>query len=145
MSALFLQTLRDKQFYAKISKCKFFKKSITYLGHIITERGVKIDPSRIEKIKLWPTLRNIREVRSFLRNYSQLTTPFTDLLKGQTRKSTKPIVWNATLDLTFKELKDLVCKAPSLLLPDPSKPFEVETDASDYAIGTLSYIKMVNQ
>ena len=42
-------------------------------------------------------------------------------------------MWNATLDLAFKELKDLVCKAPSLLLPDPSKPFEVETDASDYA------------
>ena len=59
-----LQTLRDKQFYAKISKCEFFKKSITYLGHLITERGVEIDPSRIEKIKLWPTLRNIREVRS---------------------------------------------------------------------------------
>ena len=130
-----LETLRDKQFYAKISKCEFFKKSITYLGHLITERGVEIDPSRIEKIKLWPTLRNIREVRSFLgfvgflrkslRNYSQLTTPFTNLLKGQTRKSTKPIVWNATLNLAFKELKDLVCKAPSLLLPDPSKPFEV--------------------
>ena len=68
-----------------------------------------------------------------------MTTPFTDLLKGQTRKSTKPIVWNATLDLAFKELKDLVCKAPSLLLPDPSKPFEVETDASDYAIGVVLY------
>ena len=51
----------------------------------------------------------------------------------------KPIVWNATLDLAFKELKDLVCKAPSLLLPDPSKPFEVETDASDYAIGAVLY------
>ena len=56
---LVLQTLRDKQFYAKISKCEFFKKSITYLGHVITERGVEIDPSHIEKIKLWPTLRNI--------------------------------------------------------------------------------------
>ena len=53
--------------------------------------------------------------------------------------STKPIVWNATLDLAFKELKDLVCKAPSLLLPDLSKPFEVETDASDYAIGDILY------
>ena len=62
-----LQILCEKQFYAKISKCEFFKKSITYLGHLITERGVEIDPSRIEKIKLWPTLRNIREVRSFLR------------------------------------------------------------------------------
>ena len=117
----------------RFTKCKFFKKSITYLGHHIIERGVQIDPSRIEKVKLWPTLRNIQEVRSFLgfvgflrksfRNYSQFTTPFTDLLKGQTRKSTKPIVRNATLDLAFKELKDLVRKAPSLLLPDPSKPF----------------------
>ena len=68
-----------------------------------------------------------------------MTTSFTDLLKGQTRKSTKPIVWNATLDLAFKELKDLVWKAPSLLLHDPSKPFEVETDASDYAIGVVLY------
>ena len=55
------------------------------------------------------------------------------------RKSTKPIVCNATLDLTFKELKDIVCKAPSLLLPDPSKLCEVETDASNYAIGAILY------
>ena len=48
-------------------------------------------------------------------------------------------MWNATLDLAFKELKHLVCKAPLLLLPDPSKPFDVETDASDYAIGVVLY------
>ena len=54
-----LQTLCDKKFYAKISKREFFKKSITYLGHLITEQGVEIDPSRIEKVKFWPTLRNI--------------------------------------------------------------------------------------
>ena len=42
-------------------------------------------------------------------------------------------------DLAFQELKDLVCNAPSLLLPDPTKPFEVETDASDYAIGVVLY------
>ena len=57
-----LQNLHDKLFYAKISKCEFFKKSITYLGHLITEQGVEIDPSRIEKVKLWPTIWNIREV-----------------------------------------------------------------------------------
>ena len=68
-----------------------------------------------------------------------MTTPFTDLLKGQTRKSTKLIVWNTTLDLAFMEIKDLVCKAPSLVLPDPSKPFHVETDASDYALGVVIY------
>ena len=68
-----------------------------------------------------------------------MTTPFTNLLKGQTRKSTKLIVWNTTLDLAFKELKDPVCKAPSLVLLDLSKPFQVETDASDYAIGVVLY------
>ena len=56
-------------------------------------------------------------------NYSQFTMPFTDLLKVPTCKSTKPIVWNATLDLAFKKFKDLVCKDPSLLLPNPSIPF----------------------
>ena len=60
-----LQSLRDKQLYAKISKCEFFKKSITYLGHLITKRGVEIDPSRIDKVKLWPTLPNILEVLLF--------------------------------------------------------------------------------
>ena len=68
-----------------------------------------------------------------------MRTLFIDLRKGQTRKSTKPIVWNATLDLAFKELKDLVCKAPSLLLPDPSKPFVVETNASDYVVCAILY------
>ena len=64
---------------------------------------------------------------------------FTDVLKSQTRKSTKPIIWNTTLDLAFKDLKNLVCKAPSLVLPDPSKPVQAKTNASDYAIGTVLY------
>ena len=72
-------------------------------------------------------------------NYSQLTTPFTDLVKGQTRKSKKPIIWNDTVDLDFKELKDHVCKAASLLLSNPSFPFLVEIDIRDYAIGILLY------
>ena len=66
-------------------------------------------------------------------------TPFTDLLKDQMRKSRKPIVWNATLDLDFQKLKDQVCKAPSFCLPDPSKPFQIETDPSEYGIGVVLY------
>ena len=66
-------------------------------------------------------------------------TTFTDILKGQTCKSTKPILWNVKLDLAFKELKDHVCKDPLSLLPNPSKPFKVETDANDYAIGVVLY------
>ena len=144
-----LQTLWDKQFYAKLSKCEFFKRSITYLGHLITDQGIQIDPSRIEKVKLWPVPRNVRELRSFLgfvkflrksvHHFSQLTLPFTDLLKGQKHKSTKPIPWNDHLQECFSILKEHVCTAPTLTLPDPSKPFEVETDASDYAVGAVLY------
>ena len=76
-------------------------------------------------------------MKKSIRNYSQLTTSFTNILKGQTWKPTKPIVWNVIVDLAFKELNDQLCKAPLLLLPDPSKPFQVETDASDYAIGDV--------
>ena len=53
-------------FYAKHSKCDFFQKSIVYLGHLIMEHGIEIEPSHIEKVKLWPIPRNIRELRSFL-------------------------------------------------------------------------------
>ena len=57
-----LQKLCDNSFYAKHSKCDFFQKSIVYLGHLITENGVEIEPSRIEKVKLWPIPCNIREL-----------------------------------------------------------------------------------
>ena len=67
--------MRDEQFYTKISKCVLVKKSITYLRHLITERGVEIDPSRIKKVKLWPTLQNIQEVRSFLGVVNFLQNP----------------------------------------------------------------------
>ena len=51
----------------------------------------------------------------------------------------KPIAWNEQLDKSFETLKEHVCQAPTLLLPDPSKPFSIETNASDYAIGVVLY------
>ena len=57
------------------------------------------------------------------------TAPFTDVLKGITRKSTKPIEWNASLEETFNKLKSLIVNAPTLAIPDPNQTFEVETDA----------------
>ena len=60
-------------------------------------------------------------------------------LEGQNHKSTKPIPWNDHLEECFNILKKHVCSAPTLTLPDPSKPFEVETNASDYAVGAFLY------
>ena len=61
-----LQSLQEIQFYAKISKCEVFKKFINYLDHLITERGVEIDPSCIEEVKIWLAPYTIIKLRSFL-------------------------------------------------------------------------------
>ncbi len=62
----FLQTLREKQLYAKLSKCEFWLKEISFLGHLVSGEGIKVDPSKIEAILNWRPPRNITEIRSFL-------------------------------------------------------------------------------
>jgi hypothetical protein len=61
-----LQVLREHKLYAKLSKCIFYQKKIHYLGHIISTKGITIDPEKIEAIRGWPTPRNVIEVRSFM-------------------------------------------------------------------------------
>ncbi|MCO5552452.1 hypothetical protein L7F22_005963 [Adiantum nelumboides] len=121
-----LNVLRNEKLYAKASKCEFFKKELFYLGHIITRDGIHVDPEKLDKV----------------------TAPLTQLLKGgikgpkssgPRRKANPPIVWNERLDESLTKLKHLVTTAPMLHIVDPSKPFVVETDASDYAIGAALY------
>ncbi|MCO5602477.1 hypothetical protein L7F22_056609 [Adiantum nelumboides] len=80
--------------------------------------------------------------------YSKVAAPLTQLLKGGVkgpknsgprRKANPPIIWNEHLDESFNKLKHLVTTAPMLHIVDPSKPFVVETDASDYALGAALY------
>jgi hypothetical protein len=61
-----LQVLRECQLYAKLRKCSFYQNQIHYLGHIISEEGIAVDPENIEAIKGWKTPKNVNEVRSFM-------------------------------------------------------------------------------
>ena len=61
-----LQTLREKQLYAKLSKCDFWLKEVSFLGHIVSIEGIRVDPTKIEAIVSWKRPRNVTEVRSFL-------------------------------------------------------------------------------
>ena len=63
---LTLQLVREHQLYAKLSKCDFYRDRIQYLGHIISEEGISVDPEKIEAIMNWPTPRNVMDVRSFM-------------------------------------------------------------------------------
>jgi hypothetical protein len=61
-----LQVLRQHQLYTKLSKCSFYQKKINYLGHIISEDGITVDPGNIESIREWLVPNNVIEFRSFM-------------------------------------------------------------------------------
>ena len=61
-----LQTLREKQLYAKLRKCDFWPKEVFFLGHIVNAEGIKVDPAKIEAIVNWNPPRNVTKVRSFV-------------------------------------------------------------------------------
>lgn len=135
-----LELLRQHKMYGKITKCEFFKESVEYLGHIISSKGISTDPKKITTIQGWPQPKNIKELQSFLGlcnyyrrfilDYSKVAAPLTDL----THKDT-PYDWSDRCTQSFLKLKKLMMTAPVLAIPDPELPFEVTTDASDFAVG----------
>ena len=60
-----LQTLREKKLYAKLNKCNFWLKEVSFLGHIVSLEGIRVDPTKIEAVVNWKPPRNVTEVRSF--------------------------------------------------------------------------------
>jgi hypothetical protein len=63
---LVLQKLRENQLYAKFNKCEFWLKEVSFLGHIISEGGISVDPSKVNDVLCWKTPKNISDIRSFL-------------------------------------------------------------------------------
>ena len=85
-----LETLRKEQLYAKLSKCEFWLNEVSFLGHLVLEEGIRVDPRKIEVIIEWKPPINVREVRSFprlasyykrfVKGFSRTTAPMTRLL-----------------------------------------------------------------
>jgi hypothetical protein len=136
-----LSLLEKNQFYAKLSKCSFGKEEVEYLGHVISQEGVKVDPEKIKAITEWPKPKNISKLRGFLgltgyyrifiKNYAHLTTPFSNLLKKNSFK------WDNSAQECFETLKRVMSSTHVLTTPDFAKPFVVEYDASGIGIATI--------
>ncbi|XP_058788145.1 uncharacterized protein LOC131662390 [Vicia villosa] len=138
---LILDLLSTNQFFAKLSKCVFAVPSVDYLGHIISSHGVTPDPSIIQAVLDWPKPRSLTTLRGFLgltgfyrrfvRHYASHAAPLTDLLRFTKFK------WSPEADTAFTTLKKKMTETPVLALPDFSKLFVLETDASAVAIGAV--------
>src|SRR5271154_5507148 len=139
---LVLEKLKEHHLYGKMSKCEFMKTKVEYLGHYISAEGISVNQRKVDAIKSWPTPTNVSELRSFLglatyyrkfvKDFSVTATPLTALLHKD-----KSYNWEKEQQSAFEQLKQHLVSAPVLILPDPTKPFTVTTDASDFAIGAV--------
>ncbi|KAG8474912.1 hypothetical protein CXB51_031631 [Gossypium anomalum] len=137
-----LQTLRDKQLYAKFSKSEFWLREVGFLGHIVSGDGIRVDPSKISAIVDWKPLKNVTEVRSFLglagyyrrfvNGFSIIAAPITRLLQKDVK-----FEWTEECQQSFEELKKLLTEAPVLVQPESGKEFVVYSDASLNGLGCV--------
>jgi hypothetical protein len=135
-----LELLRENKLYAKESKCEFFKTSVSFLGHVVSEEGISMEKDKVKAIQSWPAPTNVVGVRSFLglagyyrrfvHNFSRIASPLSELLQKD-----KPFQWKNEQQLAFEQLKKAVSSAPVLAIPDESLPYVVTTDASGFAVG----------
>jgi hypothetical protein len=112
------------------------------LGYIIDERGVHVDPAKIQVIWDWLAPTTLTKLRNFLGlfnfyhrfmlGFSYITWPLSQVTKGGAKVK---FFWSESQQKAFEDLKHRLCSAPMLTLPDLQQPFEIETDASDYDIG----------
>ncbi|KAA3477571.1 DNA/RNA polymerases superfamily protein [Gossypium australe] len=126
-----LQILREKQLYAKFSKCEFWLREVTFLGHVVSAKGIRVDPQKFEAVLDWKPPKSVSEIQSFLglagyyrrfvEGFSLIATPQTKLL----RKGV-PFVWTDKQQESFEKLKKILTEAPVLIQPEARKEFMIE-------------------
>jgi len=132
---LVLGLLREKQLYAKLSKCEFWMNEVQFLGHVISAQGIAVDPAKVDAVVKWESPKSATKIRSFvglagyyrrfIEGFSKIVAPLTQL----TQKD-QPFAWTDKCEESFQELKRRLTSAPILVILDVGKPFEVYYDAS---------------
>jgi hypothetical protein len=146
-----LEKIRKSGMKLRREKCEFAKRELEFLGHIVGQDGIKMDPKKIEIFEKYPKPKTVQDVqaflggigyyRKFIKNFSKIAKPLSDLTKGHTRKfqNKKDITeeWTEKHEKAFMKLKKKMMKKPVMQYPDFRKRFIVSTDASNYAIGAV--------
>ncbi|GJZ20476.1 reverse transcriptase domain-containing protein [Tanacetum coccineum] len=139
---IILELLRKEKLYAKFSKCDFWIHIVQFLGHLIDSQGLHVDPAKIEAVKNWTSPTTPTEVRQFLglagyyrrfiEGFSKIAKPLTKL----TQKN-KNYIWGEEQESAFQLLKQKLCEAPILALPEGNDDFIVYCDASLQGLGAV--------
>ncbi|KAJ9541839.1 hypothetical protein OSB04_028345 [Centaurea solstitialis] len=139
---LILELLKAGQLYARFSKCEFWIREVHFLGHVVNKGGIHVDLAKVEAVKKWEAPKTPAEIRQFLglagyyrrfiANFSKIAQPLTTL----TQKD-KKIVWGEKQEEAFQTLKQKLCNAPILALPEGTDNFVVYCDASHQGLGCV--------
>ncbi|GJS27585.1 putative reverse transcriptase domain-containing protein [Tanacetum coccineum] len=136
------QLLKKEELYAKISKCEFWIPKVQFLGHVIDSEDIYVDPAKIESIKDWASPKSPTEIRQFLGlawYYRRFIEGFSKIAKPMTKITQKKVKfeWGDKQEATFQVLKQKLCSAPILALPEGSEDFFAYCDASKKGLGAV--------
>jgi RNase H-like domain found in reverse transcriptase/Reverse transcriptase (RNA-dependent DNA polymerase) len=138
-----LDLLEAESFFLKPSKCKFEWSSIDYLGIVVSNGAISIDPTKRDGLATWPEqLTTVKQVRStlgvfgyqwpFIRGFADIAKPLMELTKKDT-----PLVWTPCCTATIWRLKDIILSDPVIQQPHPDHPYTLKVDASQYTMGAI--------
>ena len=144
---IILNDVRAAELTLNVLKCSFFQRKINYLGHVISEHSIQVDPERIKAITTLPAPQNTKSLRRFIGmvqfchkfvdHLNVILAPLYDLLKGN-----KVFAWTPACQSSFDKLKSIMCSPPVLYSPSRTDKLILETDASDIGLGGC--LKAVN-
>ncbi|GJS00599.1 putative reverse transcriptase domain-containing protein, partial [Tanacetum coccineum] len=139
---LILELLKKEQLYAKFSKCEFWIPRVQFLGHVIDSQDIYVDPAKIESVKDWESPKSTTEIRQFLglagyyqrfiEGFSKIAKPMTKLTQNKVKFD-----WGDKAEAAFQLIKQKLCTAPILALPEGSEDFIVYCDASIKGLGAV--------
>ncbi|TKS65860.1 Retrovirus-related Pol polyprotein [Collichthys lucidus] len=137
-----LRRLLENSLYVKVEKCEFHVRTTSFLGFIVAEGRIQMDPAMVSAVSSWPIPESCKKLqqflgfanfyRRFIRGYSAVAAPLTSLTSTK-----RPFEWTPAVDRASLSLKARFTSAPILQMPDEERQFVVEVDASDVGVGAV--------